>query len=73
MQKNFTDISQFSHNLGENATPQQRCDRLINSGHLKGWERLFVHTLRDRKSISRRDEERLAAIESKIFSTAQNY
>lgn len=64
-------FSQFSHNSRENATShQQRCDRLLSSEHLKGWERLFVKTLRDSKGANSRDEEKLAAIESKLGGVA---
>lgn len=69
MRNNFHCISQFSHNLGENANTsphQQRCDRLLQSQGLRGWEILFVRTLRDSKSISRKDGEKLAAIADKI-------
>lgn len=56
----------------QDLTHQQRCDRLLSSEHLKGWERLFTKAVGVSKAISRKDAEKLAAIESKIFSTTQN-
>ncbi|MCL1475703.1 hypothetical protein [Argonema antarcticum] len=49
------------------ATPhKQQCQRLIQSKHLRGWENLFIRTIIQQASVSRKQAAKLAAIEAKL-------